>query len=185
MLQLESDCCAARGGWLEAALAPMYDDRVAMSGTSLKRTCVAHEGEGQRGCFGAFRMDIPSVQFHINGNAAYRVGPRLTALLEGARANFSSWSFDVAAWHAANAQQMGSSLMDNDRLYNVHHPVAGDMRLLSAMLPGRAALAHVPRRFRIPALDVRTWCAECAQFGDRECLDRAPLATMCATLSPA
>lgn len=181
LIQLETDVCAAKHGWLDAMLAPMRDRQVVVSGASLLGKCVA--SETRPGCFSASRMNIQGVQYHVNGNAAYRLGSRLACLLETARNNFTEHSFDLAIWLAAGQLNLGSAVYDNDRTYNVHHPVGSNMRDLSNMLPRNVVLAHVPWRFRLGAAQLSEWCHTCYSTGDPDCRARPPLSTVCQLLA--
>lgn len=177
LIQLETDVCAAKHGWLDALLAPMHDRRVVVSGASLVGKCVA--SETRPGCFSASRMNIQGVQYHVNGNAAYRLGPRLASLLETARTSFTEHSFDLAIWLAAGQLNLGSAVYNNDRVYNVHHPVGSNMSELGKMLPTNTVLAHVPWRFRLGTAQLGEWCHTCYSTGDPDCRARPPLSTVC------
>lgn len=176
--QLETDVCAMRPGWLAAALAPMYDHRVVVSGSSLKGGCTM-SADRQHPCFPAGRLAHAAVRYHLNGNALYRPGPQLRELAAAARANFSGWSFDVALWLAAEAGDKSDWLWDNQHTASPFVLAGAEPAAMRASLPAETYLAHLPRRFRGGVAEVRDWCAACMARGDPLCRAQLPASALC------
>lgn len=181
IVQIETDCCAVRSGWLATILEPFYDRSVQVSGASVDGICGESKNWPERPtCFSSSRLPFLAVRYHVNGNAVYRVGPQLEALLEVAASTFSTSSFDIATWQAAQHINRGDAIYNDKHVYNVFHPV--DVKALPDMVPSAVVFAHVPRSLRVDADDLRSWCNACLQ-NDKDCIDKAPLTTACASLA--
>lgn len=180
IFQLETDTCALANGWLDAALAPMKDSAVLVSGSTLKGTCILNLDMTKpfSPCISSTDADLaPYIKHHLNGNSLYRVDSRLQAVFDYAKRNYSHLSFDVAGWLAARQLNLGAAMHDNERMYNAFHPVGHE--LASASFPPSTAFVHVPWRFRTNAVFIYEWCQSCAKLGDSKCASSVPQSAAC------
>ena len=149
---VESDCCAAADGWLDALLQPMLDDpTLLISGSRGRGACWTGTENG--GCKVMINDARPFAHLrdHINGNAMYRVGEELVQLVTSARDLYgSSVPFDVALHLASRGT---SRAFDNVRAYSVMGLPVDERRFAEASYYGaeNVAFVHVPRRLRGPA----------------------------------
>lgn len=103
--QLETDVCALRAGWLDALVEPMLSDaRILVSGSTTRCDCVYVEETDT--CEPLTRFEGDHMQRHVNGNAMYRVGADLAAVMARARTKYGNGQpFDLALYWTA--QEMG------------------------------------------------------------------------------
>lgn len=121
--QLETDVCALKAGWLDDLVAPAANKAVLISGSTIKVDCIyvrAHD-----------RCEINDdehMRRHVNGNALYRVGADLTAVLTNAKAAFSNAEpFDLAIFWAVQA--MGIEVRIEGRVCVFHQREVGRWRM--------------------------------------------------------
>jgi hypothetical protein len=153
---METDCCAAAHGWLDALLQPMLQDpHILISGSRGRGACWTGAEHG--GCKPSVDPATPHAHLrdHINGNALYRLGPELGAMIEAARAKYRERvPFDVAL-HLIGG---GDRAHDNARSYSVMALPVDHARFADPAYYGDADLAfvHAPRRLRVSSLEAVT-----------------------------
>lgn len=133
--QLETDVCALKAGWLDDLVAPAANKDVLISGATIKGDCIYVRSHDR--C--ESNDDSPDhMKNHVNGNALYRVGADLTAVLAQAKAAFgNSEPFDLAVYWSIQA--MGIEVRKEGRVcvcrweverwlmdgsFNTFHPLA-------------------------------------------------------------
>jgi hypothetical protein len=143
---LETDCCALKAGWLDVLLAPMLaDPGVLMSGSRTRASCYSS------GDASACKTRVAAhLRLHVNGNAMYRTGRALRAIIRAARDEMLDVApFDLAMYFVRKDNQ--SHVYDNPRMYSVGAPVDAahwdDTAYYS--LDQDVVWVHAPRRLRV------------------------------------
>jgi hypothetical protein len=144
---METDCCALKAGWLDTLLEPMlHNPALLLSGSRPKATCFSPVEHGGTGC----RVSLPGgAREHINGNAMYRVGPGMQALLRDAKdLSTHEIPFDLAMYLVRGGDQ--SHVNDHPRMYSIGEAVDDVMWKEPAYygVDRGVAFVHAPRRLR-------------------------------------
>jgi len=144
---METDCCALQAGWLDTLLEPMlHNPALLLSGSRPKATCFSSVEHGGTGC----KVRLPNgAREHINGNAMYRVGPGMQALLRDAMdMSTHEKPFDLALFLVRSGDQ--SHVHDHPRMYSIGEAVDDALWKEPAYywVDRSVAFVHAPRRLR-------------------------------------
>ena len=148
---METDCCALQAGWLDTLLEPMLlNPGFLLSGSRPRAACYSAAEHGGTGC----RVRLPAgAREHINGNALYRVGPGMQALVRDAMAlSTTEFPYDLAMFLVRNENQ--SHVHDHPRVYSMAGVVDGALWEEPAYygFDKGVAFVHAPRRLRMDGL---------------------------------
>lgn len=143
--QLEIDVCPVRDGWLDALIAEANAASMTMSVISGARvegdTVCSTKKSGAHECKPASAHPA-YIRQHINGNALYRMGDELQALLDSARSRHGQWPFDLAAYLAANATSQLHLLRPSKLIHNRVVPVHAALAYSSALYDPQTYFVH-------------------------------------------
>jgi hypothetical protein len=148
---VETDCCALQAGWLDTLLEPMLlNPGLLLSGS---RPRAAYYGPAEHGGTGC-RLRLPAgAREHINGNALYRVGPGMQALVRDAMAlSMTELPYDLAMFLARKDNQ--SHVHDHPRVYSMAGVLDDTLWEEPAYygVDKGVAFVHAPRRLRMDGL---------------------------------
>jgi len=148
VLQLETDVCALRGGWLSSLLRPMFfweggesesslssslsspsrsPSSPSPSSSSSSNLIIVSGSTIKSSCSYVvkydecqpFEVDATHMTEHVNGNAMYRMGDMLQQVLKSAREQFGNAEpFDLAIHHVLKASNASSTLAHSNPLYH-------------------------------------------------------------------